>query len=136
MRTIHNPEQINGILVDVEKAALAAFKNELAFTVEWRDNGITEKQFSAMHVWIKLCVDYLNSIGAYRKSPVSGKLIPWTPQAFKDDVYKVILAALGKKSTKDQNTIEPNVIRLAISGHMATAWEKDIMLPEWPSARG
>ena len=137
MKTIRDFKEINPLLIEIDKAATKAFNNGLSFTVEYRDNGITDKQFSALHVWIRHCVQHLNNLGLFRLSPVSGKKIPWTESAFKDDVYKVVLKALcDKSSTKDQNTIEPDAIRLAISGHMATAWDTTVTLPEWPQKRG
>ena len=136
MKTIHSEIEINDLLIKIEQEAIKAIRKNLAFTVEYRDNGITEKQFKAMHVWCRLCAEYLNDKKLYRLSPVSGKQIPWTLIAFKEDVYKVVLAALGKDSTKKQDTIEPNTIRLAISAHMATGFKADVMLPEWPQNKG
>ena len=134
MKTIERHNQIHDLLCEIDAKATEALNKGLKFTVEYRDDGITKSQFDAMHVWIRWCVKYLNEIGAYRLSPVSGKLIPWTDIAFKEDIYKVVLNALsGKGSTKKQNTVEPNDIRLAISGHMATGYKMDICLPEWPS---
>ena len=121
-------------MIDAE--ATKAINSGKNFTAKWTDNNITSNQFNAMHVWIRQCVNYLNEIGMYRLSPVSGKKIPWTEIAFKEDVYKVILKALADKdSTKEQTTKNPNDIRLAISGHMATAYKENILLPEWPSFR-
>ena len=134
MRTIENFKDIDRVLKEIGQAATNAINKNKKLTIEWRDNGITKKQFNALHVWIRHCVNYLNGIKMYRLSPVSGNRIPWSENAFKDDVYKVVLKALSnKKSTKDQNTVEPDEIRLAISGHMATAYKENILLPEWPS---
>ena len=136
MKTIEKAHQIDEVLRWIDEKATKAINKGLKFTVEGRDDGITEAQFSSLHVWIRMCVNYLNDIDALRLSPVSGKLIPWTELAFKEDVYKVVLKLWkNKKSTKDQNTSEPNDIRLAISGHLATGYKKNIMLPEWPSNR-
>ena len=136
MRTIEDHKQIDQLLRMVDEHATKAINEGKKFTVEWRDNGITEKQFKGLHVWFRHCCTYLNDRGLYRLSPVSGKKIPSTEKAFKNDVYKVILAALTKKqSTKYQSTIEPNDIVMAISGHMATAWSTSVQLPPWPSNR-
>lgn len=136
MLTIDNHKNIDELLKKIDYEATRALNSGKKFTIEWRDNGITKNQFDALHVWIRHCVNYLNDIGAYRMSPVSGKKIPWTERAFKDDVYKVVLKGWANKtSTKVQNTTEPDEIRLAISGHMATAYEQNILLPEWPSYR-
>lgn len=136
MRTIERHIEINRLLNDIDLAATDAINRGLKFTVEWRDDGVTEKQFKASHVWFKWCADYLNSIGVYRCAPTGRKMIPWTQSAFKEDVYKPVLKIWkGKDSTKKQNTVDPNEIVLAISGHLATAYKKNIKLPEWPSNR-
>ena len=136
MKTIEKYTDIDAVLSLIDKHSTAAIKMGLKFTVEWRTDGITEPQFSALHVWIRLCVDYLNNKRLYRCSPVTGKKILWTERAFKEDVYKVVLKALSDKdSTKKQNTVEPNDIRLAISGHMAAGYKDDVCLPDWPSLR-
>ena len=136
MKTIHKHTERQGLLELIDKRASTAIDAGLAFTVEYRDNGITEAQFKAMHVWIHHCVKYLNDLCLYRCSPVSGKKIPWTDLAFKEDVYKVVLKAMtNKTTTKKQNTIEPNDIVLCISGHMATGYERNVCLPAWPSNR-
>ena len=138
MKTIYKPEEINNLLIDIERDALRAFEKNLAFTVEWRDNGITEKQFNSMHVWFEWCAKYLNDNKWYACAAVTGRRIPWTKERFKQDVYNVILKHWKeKRSTKDQNTSDPEHIRLALSGHLASAYDdKTITLPEWPSLRG
>ncbi len=136
MRTIERHEQINKLLDHVDAEATKAINSGLKFTIECRDNGITEKQFNAGQVWFRDCAKYLNDINALRLSPVTGIRIPWTERAFKEDIYKVLLSMWkNKQSTKDQNTKDPDEIRLAISGHLATAYKINIQLPEWPSNR-
>lgn len=138
MITIEGYKQIDKALIKLDQEATKALKKGLKFTIEYRDDGITQKQFRALHVWFKLCCEYLNESNHYRLSPVSGKKIPWTLTAFKEDVYKPVLNAVSeKKSTKEQNTVEPHEIREIITAHLATAWQdKTITLPEWPSNRG
>ena len=136
MITINHHSEIDALLKTIDAEATKAINSGKNFTAKWTDNNITNNQFNAMHVWIRQCANYLNEIGMYRLSPVSGKKIPWTEIAFKEDVYKVVLKALADKdSTKEQTTKNPNDIRLAISGHMATAYKENILLPEWPSLR-
>jgi hypothetical protein len=136
MKTIERHDQINAILEDVDRAATKAINSGLKFTVEWRDDGITEKQFNSMFRWFELCAKYLNENGFYACAAVTGKRIPWTKDKFHKDVYKVILKHWKEKaSTKDQNTKDPDEIRLALSGHLATAYEDNIILPEWPCYR-
>lgn len=123
-------------LIELDKAATNALKNGNKVTIELKINQITPKQFKALHVWCKLCAEHLNTSGFHRLSPVSGRRIPWTLTAFKEDVYKPVLKALTDKvSTKDQSTVEPNDIREAITAHMATGYNETVILPEWPSKR-
>lgn len=134
MKTIEKHVEINKLLCEIDAAATKAINGGKKFTVEWRNNGITKSQFDALHVWIRHCVKYLNGMKLYRCAAVTGRRVPWDERSFKDDVYKVVLKALSEKaSTKDQNTTEPNDIRLAISGHMASWYGVDVVLPEWPS---
>jgi len=136
MKTIERADQIPELIGKITARAYAAVDNKLKFTVEWRDNGITESQFKALHVWCGMCADYLNTIKVYRCSPVTGRPMPWTKDSFKE-IYKILLATWkGKASTKDQDTIEPSEIVLALSGHLATAHKRNITLPEWPQLRG
>lgn len=136
MKTIERHDQIDELLIKIDHEAGKAINAGLKFTIEWRDDGITEKQFKSMHVWFQWCADYLNENKWYACAAVTGKRIPWTKDKFKDDVYKVLLKHWKeKKSTKDQNTKDPEEIRLALSGHLATAYEENIILPEWPSYR-
>ena len=136
MKTVEHHSQIRELLNDIDTKATKAINAGLKFTVEYRDNGITEKQFDSLHVWIRWCVKYLNERALYRCAPITARPIPWTELIFKEDVYKVVLKRWkNKHSTKRQNTIDPEEIRLAISGHMATAYNDNIQLPEWPSAR-
>ena len=130
--------EINPMLVKIDMAATACINAGRAFEVDWKnENDITEKQFKSLHVWCDKCANYLNGIGLYRCSPVTGKKIPWTKLAFKEDVYKPVLKALSeKKSTKDQSTKDPENVRLAISGHMSTGYKINVCLPDWPSLRG
>jgi len=134
MKTIERHNQIHDLLCHIDLKATQAINKGLKFTVEYRDDGITEKQFNAMHVWFEWCAKYLIDNGHYAYGGVTGKRRPWTKGKFKEDVYKVILKMWkDKASTKDQNTSDPEQIRLALSGHLATAYKAHIMLPEWPS---
>lgn len=136
MKTIERHNQIDKLLKKIDLEATKALNAGLKFTVEWRDDGITEKQFGAMFLWFDWCVKYLNENGFYACSAVTGKRIPWTKDKFHKDVYKVLLKHWKEKSsTKDQNTKDPEEIRLALSGHLATAYQENIILPEWPSLR-
>lgn len=137
MITIEEFKQIDKALIKIDQEATKAIKNGRKFTIEYRDDGITKKQFNAMHKWFEMCAEHLNSIGEYRHAPVTGKKIPWTKEAFKDAYKLILFAAFEKKSTKDQNTVEPNEIVQIVTAHLATAWQdKTITLPEWPSNRG
>ena len=136
MRTIERHNQIDQLLKFVDQKATETINKGLKFTIEFSDNGITESQFNAQHVWFRWCAEYLNKKGFYRYHSVSGRKIPWTETDFKNDVYKRVLKVWKKKaSTKDQDTKDPEDVRLAITGHLAAEYG-DIILPEWPSNRG
>ena len=136
MKTIEKTHQIDNLLKFIDESATKAISEGLTFTVECRTDGITEKQFNAMHAWIRMCVKYLNEGRNYRRSPLKGVMVPWTEKAFKEDVYKLLLKAWkNKPSTKNQNTKDPEDIRLALTAHLSTEYG-DIILPPWPSLRG
>ncbi len=110
MITINHHSEIDALLKTIDAEATKAINSGKNFTAKWTDNNITSNQFNAMHVWIRQCVNYLNEMGMYRLSPVSGKKIPWTEIAFKEDVYKVVLKALADKdSTKEQACVCPRI---------------------------
>ena len=136
MKTINSTREIDRLLKDIDLAATQSINKGLRFTVEWRDDGITEKQFNSMHKWCRMCEQYLNQNKFYRVSLDGSRRIPWQEGDFKQLIYKPLLKAWkSKASTKDQNTSEPEEIRLALSGHLATAYKENILLPEWPSHR-
>ena len=128
---------LDAALIEIERKATQDVKAGKKVYLEYSTDDITPKQFRALHVWCKLCAEHLNTAGFHRLSPVSGKRIPWTLTAFKEDVYKPVLKALtDKDSTKKQSTVDPNEIREAITAHMATGYKETVILPEWPSNRG
>ena len=136
MKTISDHKQIDGLLKYLDDKATKAINNGLQFTIECRTDGITERQFNAGQVWFRMCADYLNKNGFYAKHPVSGNDTLWDDELFKSRVYKVLLKGWkGKDSTKDQNTKDPDEIRIAITAHLQTYYD-GILLPEWPSLRG
>ena len=136
MKTVESYSEMPKLLNWVDKEAREGIAKGLKVTIDVGTNKVTKSQFDAMHVWIRMCVKYLNDINMHRLSPITGKLIPWTESAFREDVYKVILKIWkGKTSTKDQSTADPNDIVLVISAHLATGYKTNITLPEWPSGR-
>lgn len=106
------------------------------YAVEIKDLATyTKSQRGALHVWCGLCAQLLNDADMLReRKNVLGhgyQLIPWTMSTFKEDIYKVVLdAATGKKSTEDQNTIDPSVVVDVIRD--AFRAKKGIELPAWP----
>lgn len=128
--------QIHEALCEIDVYTTNAINKGRTVTVEYCDDAVSKKQLSSMHLWCRWCELYLNQVDAHRVSDITGKLVPWGEGDFKQCVYKPFLKAWkGKKSTKDQNTKDPEEIRMALSGHMASTYKKDICLPEWPSGR-
>jgi len=95
---------------------------------------MSKKQRGSLHVWCKQLADTLNDSGRYRvvTSPISGRAmeVPWTLITVKEDIYKMVLAALTKKgSTEDQSTVEPSGVAMVISKHFG---ETGLICPPWP----
>jgi hypothetical protein len=96
----------------------------------------TSSQRGALHVWCQQCADFLNEAGELRERKMilgdGSQSIPWTMLTFKEDVYKVVLAAVtGKQSTESQSSVDPGEICQLIrkSFHDKRGWD----LPVWPS---
>lgn len=95
----------------------------------------SDKQRNALHQWCRLCAEELNKSQMWYHSPLNPKKVSrWTMERFKECIYKEYLrVALGKKSTEQQNSVEPSEVYLAISSHIQQ--EYDVLLPEWPSLK-
>ena len=98
---------------------------------------ISKRQRGALHVWCKELAEVLNDCGRYRIiiSPIDrrGREVPWAMITVKEDIYKIVLSALTKKSsTEDQSTVEPSAVAMVISKHFA---ETGLICPPWPSLR-
>ena len=101
-------------------------------------HGVTPKQFSAVHVYCKLCADTLNAHGidvkAFIMAMKEGFSINHTKETFKHMGYKTILAIVsGKSSTKDQSSDDPSKVAEIISNIFATKW--GIVAPEFPKKK-
>lgn len=113
---------------DSKEGTLIIFRNE---------NSYTKKQRGALHIWCQQCADTLNNAGiTFKRKSVFGDHdleMPWTMFLFKDQVYKLVLAAMtGKDSTEKQNTVNPSHVALVISRQYA---ENGLICPPWPSLR-
>jgi hypothetical protein len=101
-------------------------------------HGISAPQFSALHVYCEMCAGVFNAAGidvrAMMDEMNEGFSIPHDKDTFKKMVYKPILKAMtGKRSTKDQTTVEPTKIAEAISYFMSSRF--GLTAPKWPSKK-
>ena len=101
-------------------------------------HGVTPKQFSAVHVYCKLCADTLNAHGidvkAFIMAMKEGFSINHTKETFKHMDYPPIMAIVsGKSSTKDQSSDDPSKVAEIISNIFATKW--GIVAPEFPKKK-
>ena len=96
------------------------------------DAPITGKQFSALHVWCQFVADVLNAAGLDQRVILKpGVPIDWTKDSVKQNLYKPLLEAMtGKKSTTEQNTVEPSEVAETLARHLGQKW--GVVLPEWP----
>lgn len=137
---IKQPYDIDKFFKEFDSYATDKIKDGDTVEVEATSGkSITERQFRALHVWCGMVAAILNENDIYleRKSVISGVIIEslWDKELVKRFIYKPTLEDLTEKlSTKDQDSIEPNLVVEAIS--RAFAIHKGIVLPDWPSYRG
>ena len=99
---------------------------------------MTAKQRGSLHRWCEGVAEVLNEAGLYcvRKGFFEDGIeieLQWNTMLVKEHIYKYILGALtGKKSTEEQDTVEPSEVVLHINKHFS---EKGVQLPAWPSRR-
>jgi hypothetical protein len=138
---ISTPEQIPIMVSLLTREAENALKNGQKLYFEYGTEKIkksyTNKQRSALHVFCREYAKALNDAGFLRRK-ISIRTdeileVDWTEEAFKEDVYKVILKALsGKGSTERQSTVEPSVVADHINRHFG---ETKGITVAWPSLR-
>lgn len=93
----------------------------------------TNQQRRALHKWCRQCEQYLNQTQNWRVSPINPKRVfRWGEGDFKYYIYKpFLLAYTGKKSTEEQDSVDPGEVYLALSSHFQT--DHGMQLPPWPS---
>ena len=101
-------------------------------------HGISDKQFSSLHVYCQKCADVLNAGGVDMRAMVSamreGFSVWHTKDTFKHSVFKPMLEATeGKTSTKHMTIKDPHKIELLIAKFFAERF--GLEAPEWPTQR-
>jgi hypothetical protein len=127
-----NEIELQYILCEVEKLVT---KGDIE--VKKLSNSYTAKQRRALHLWCKQLAEALNDAGMHRikVSPLDGSQVElnWCKDSVKLDIYKFVLDALtGKKSTEDQDSVNPSDVAAHITRHFAS---KGFVCPAWPSYR-
>ena len=104
-------------------------------TVKFEDpqSHVTQKQFSAMHVWCDQVAEQLNNAGLDMRVVIKNEIsLDWDKDSVKRLLYKPVLEAMtGKTSTTQQDTIEPSKVAETIARHIAE--KHSCVLPFWPS---
>ena len=133
--------QINQAVCDMDLAATKAVNAGQVLYVEYyteQSRKMTKKQRGALHVWCEEVASVFNEAGMYYATRVkfNGETVylDWDKDRVKDDVYKPALEAItGKRSTEDQDTVEPSVVAATLQRHFAL--NHGLNLPSWPSIR-
>ena len=109
--------------------------------LEWSsEKGKTPTQRNALHKWLEILADTLNSGGfdmsvwftRYAKKGIGAK---WTKHSVKEIFYKPTLEAMtGKTSTESMNTVEPSEICEVVG--KALSERLGIIPPAWPTRFG
>jgi len=95
---------------------------------------ITEPQFNAMHVWLRMVAKALNEAGFSRHLDVIGANVDFDEEHLKEDYWKPLMGALKEdaKSTKEQSTDLAQRVYMELTRFWG---EKGVEVPEWPSNR-
>jgi hypothetical protein len=125
--------------IDMQRALIEVENLLLTNDIEVKklSNSYTAKQRRALHLWCKQLAGSLNDAGMHRIkiSPLDGSQVElnWCKDSVKLDIYKFVLDALtGKKSTEDQDSVNPSDVAAHITRHFAS---KGFVCPAWPSYR-
>jgi hypothetical protein len=125
--------------IDMQRALIEVENLLLTNDIEVKklSNSYTAKQRRALHLWCKQLAEALNDAGMHRIkiSPLDGSQVElnWCKDSVKLDIYKFVLDALtGKKSTEDQDSVNPSDVAAHITRHFAS---KGFVCPAWPSYR-
>lgn len=100
--------------------------------MEENKKGITTRQRKALHLFFSNICDHLNERGLDQRAVLEpGIAIPWTPQAFKDQIWrKIQLSMFDIKSTNDIDSVKINKILDVIYKNFGENWD---IYEEFPS---
>lgn len=140
MIEISKPEDIDIAIRYIAREGQASIESGRRYYVSCSydkpESDMTGKQRGALHVWCKQFAEALNNAGHLRKKVMMGGDIvdvDWSMEAFKEDVYKVMLHALtGKNSTEKQNTVNPSEVANHVNRHIGQTYGVTV---GWPSKR-
>ena len=126
--TVSDQHTRDALIQHIDMLRLAGKK----ITIEFVPDHITQKQINSLHLWLGQVAEYLNSCGLDQRKVLREDVsIDWTKESAKTYLYKPILEAMtGKKSTMDQDTVEPSKVADTISRHMGEKF--GVTLPPWP----
>ncbi|MCA9367778.1 hypothetical protein KC887_05990 [Candidatus Kaiserbacteria bacterium] len=129
--SLDTEEKREYFMAHVGQMILAGKKPVVKF--EAPESHITQRQFSALHVWCGQVAETLNNAGLDMKAVIKPEVsIDWNKHTVKEYLYKPILSAMtGKDSTTKQDTSEPNAVANTIARHLGEKF--GVVLPEWPN---
>ena len=96
----------------------------------------TDKQRSAIHLWMDLVAKVLNESGidkrvVIHKLSTRGLDTQWTGASFKEDVYRPVYQSVSaKQSTEDANTLDHDIVVQGLQKWVAQ--EFGVVLPHFP----
>jgi hypothetical protein len=111
----------------------------ITYTIEPEAKPHTEKQFNALHVWIRQVVEVLQASGIDQHVVIEALMtrgldIPWSEATFKDNVFKPVHKAVtGSETTTKASSTDYNVEYMGLCKWFAERFE--VVLPPWPDAR-
>jgi hypothetical protein len=92
----------------------------------------TNKQNSALHLFLRKLADALNDAGLDMKAVLKPEVeIPWSDSAAKEYLWKPVQKAmLGKESTKELETDEVSKVYDTLNRHLASKFGVSVPFPE------
>lgn len=93
----------------------------------------TPLQNKSLHLWLRLCADFLNESGYDMEAVLVAKsvAVPWSAISFKEVIWRPIQEAhTQKESSAEVTTTDYNTIYETLTRHFAT--HMGITLPAWP----
>lgn len=98
---------------------------------EKQEKSRTLKQNRSLHKWFSLLADELNNVGLdQRRVLKESVMIPWSPEAIKERIFKPILEIqTTKKSTTEMTTKEIDLIFDTINRHLGEKFGLHVAFP-------